>query len=272
MRLRSASLAASLLCGSVVWAGAQTPPTATVQLTATNAPGGSPVLSPDGTYYESPYSGTVNGVLQRLNCVDFFHDVVVGEVWTANTINLGDALTHPSLLSFTRDASVSNALQLYEQGAWLTDQIAPNPQSNSKQTIAIQTAIWAVVDVTTGNNFLSYTPSQWVGSLVTDNTNQDVNSTGYWIGQASNHYALEPTSYYNKFNILSDVNINNSNCLNNAATSYTCTAQEYIYATPEPGSLALFGTGFVALVGGTVRRRRRSAGPDSESVAEVAEA
>src|SRR5438105_1623799 len=47
------------------------------RLTAPFAPGGGAVTA--FGYYMSPYSGTVNGVLQRLNCVDFFHDVMIDQ-------------------------------------------------------------------------------------------------------------------------------------------------------------------------------------------------
>ena len=61
----------------------------TAKLTQPYAPGGSAVTSPFG-YYMSPYSGTINdGTDLRFNCVDYFHEVRIGEVWQATTTNLG---------------------------------------------------------------------------------------------------------------------------------------------------------------------------------------
>lgn len=232
--------------------------TATVQLVAPNAPGGSSVVSPDGKYYESPYTALVNGRTTRVNCVDFFHDVVIGEVWQAYDISLADIATNASLLAYTRNGNLANALQIYEQVAWLTNQYAADPAANKPQTIAIQTAIWAIANTQPGTNFLALTPSQTVGSLDTGPANNNQNSTGYWIGKAQGSYAaLEGTGYYDQFRILTDVNVNNRACQNNAATKYTCTAQEFMYATPEPGTLVLLGTGFAALVGRVKRRKGR---------------
>ena len=74
-----------------------------VKLTAPYAPGGGAVTA--FGYYMSPYSGTVDGSLQRLNCVDFFHDVMIGDTWTAIRTSLGAAISDVSLLVNTRDGS-----------------------------------------------------------------------------------------------------------------------------------------------------------------------
>lgn len=260
-RLRYAAMAAGLALLSPAMARAQS--TVSVTLTAPNAPGGGPVISPNGQYYESPYTASVDGQTYRVNCVDFFHDVVIGEVWKATNINLGQAISDLSLLAYTRNGNLANALSIYEQVAWLTDQYTVNPASDPARTIAIQTAIWAIANTQPGFNFLAYSPSQTVGSLSTAASNTDVNSTGYWMGKAQTSYlALESTGYYDKFQVLTDVNFNNPNCQNNAATSYTCTAQEFVYSTPEPGTLILLGTGFAA-VAGRVKRRKRKGSPEA---------
>ncbi len=131
----------------------------TVVLTAPNAPVNMGAVTAFG-YYMSPYSGTVAGTVQRLNCVDFFHDVSIGDSWQANNVNLGVASTDLDLLKTTRDGSqpnlgllggsLSNTLDLYEQMAYLTAAQPADPGGsgavNYEKTIAIQTAIWAIGD------------------------------------------------------------------------------------------------------------------------------
>src|SRR5437016_1978991 len=121
-----------------------------IVLTAPYAPGGGAVTA--FGYYMSPYSGTVNGVTYRLNCFDFFHDVYLGQQWTAMITNLGAASRNLGLLTSTRDgstggySSLSYVLKLYKEAAWLTDQYTKNPASDPNRSVAIQTAIWSIVD------------------------------------------------------------------------------------------------------------------------------
>jgi hypothetical protein len=93
-------------------------------------------------YYVGSYNGQTgwNGTnfTQNvvLNCVDFFHEIRLGQVWTANVTRLGiDNLTN------TRLAGRSDALTLYRQAAWLTTQYAG--QSNY-QIGQIQATIWSL--------------------------------------------------------------------------------------------------------------------------------
>jgi hypothetical protein len=232
-------------------AGAQS--VVTAQLTAPYAPNAGAVTA--FGYYMSPYSGTVNGATERLNCVDFFHDVSVGEVWTATTVNLGAAISaagvgNYSLLSYTREGSnglytPSTALTIYEEVAYLTTQYGANPALNPTQTTAIQTAIWAIANNQPNNAFTS--TGDYVGSLSTSSA--DVNSTGYWINQAQIAYNKQAAGYYDQFNILTDVN---------HATA-AGGVQEFVYSTPEPGTLSLIGTGLMMMGGVGFRRRRKNA-------------
>jgi len=241
-RLKVSAVVASLSLVAAVSAGAQS----SVVLTAPYAPNGGAVTA--FGYYMSPYSGTVDGTLQRLNCVDFFHDAVVGEQWAAVQTNLGAASANLSLLTGTRDGSngrysLSQALTVYQKVAWLTDQFPTNPASNPTLTTAIQTAIWTI-----SSNDLVHTyvtdpqgSHDFVGTF--DVASADPLSTGYWINQANVNYSQQSSDYYNKFNILTDVT--------NPGT------QEFLYSTPEPATLVLMATGFLGIAGVGIKRRRK---------------
>src|SRR5262245_45399355 len=95
-----------------------------VKLTSPTVPGGTPVIwSPSGfgSFYVSPYSGillTSGNQPVVLNCVDFFHEVSIGQTWLANKTYLNSGN-----LSATR----FNNLDWYLQAAWLTQQYDANP-------------------------------------------------------------------------------------------------------------------------------------------------
>jgi len=253
-RTKLFGVVAGLTLAATGVSGAQT---VTAKLTAPYAPNAGSVTA--FGYYMSPYSGTVNGTTERFNCVDFFHDVTVGQVWTATVVNLGAAILNPSLLLSTRDGtpgvySLGDALNIYEQVAWLTDQMPLNPASDKNRTIAVQTAIWSLANnAPSSPSSMQYanTGDFWanggkVSTINATSTNTDPGSTGYWIYQAQTQSASQAAGYYDKFNILTDVNKANSNSV-----------QEFIYSTPEPGTFVLIGTGLAMLMGLIVYSRRR---------------
>jgi hypothetical protein len=255
---------ATMFAGLTMFASAaHAQSTVTAKLTAPYAPNAGAVTA--FGYYMSPYSGTVDGFTQRLNCVDFFHDVSVGDVWTATTVNLGAAITAAaggdwSLLSYTREGSnglypPSTALAIYEQVAYLTTQYGANPASNATQTKAIQTAIWAIANNQPNNAFTSL--GDYAGTLNVNST--DANTTGYWINQAQTKYDQQVAGYYDQFNVLTDVR------KGTAAGG----VQEFVYATPEPGTMTLIGTGLMMMGGVGFKRRRKNVTEGGELSAEA---
>lgn len=89
-------------------------------------------------YYVGPYVGATGPNFSQnvtLNCVDFFHRIRVGQVWTANTTRLGAAAN----LTNTRFGGLTNGLTLYRQAAWLTTQYAGK---SNYQIGQIQASIW----------------------------------------------------------------------------------------------------------------------------------
>jgi hypothetical protein len=237
---------ASIVTGLALVGGvAQAQTVVTAKLTAPYAPGGTAVTSPFG-YYMSPYSGTVDGGPQyRFNCVDYFHEVTVGETWQATQTNLGSIVnasqagqtaTLNDLLSNTRYGaaySPSVAVSIYQQAALLTTMYTTNPGSNATRSSAIQTAIWEITSP-------GFPDAQRIGV-----GSADENTTGFWIQYAADNYQKQAVGFYDQFNILSDLNQTVSG------------NQEFIYATPEPATLVLLATGFLAIGGVAMRRRKR---------------
>jgi hypothetical protein len=241
-----------------------------------------------GNYYVSPYVGLAGPTSQTLandptvslNCVDFFHDVTQGETWIANVTNLGAAAAagaganadlHNTRLAVDSIANGSsgraagsdaaagvNILQLYEEEAFLTTQYA-NDGGNAAEANAIQTAIWWVASGVAGDPEQGgsvYVQGDGGVDPFTELTNPSYDAsnlnTSYWITYAENN-APTNASYYNQFSILSETGV--------TSTGQT-SAQEYIVqttSTPEPGTLALFATGLLMMVGVGATRSRRKA-------------
>jgi hypothetical protein len=260
MRLRALALGTSLVLAGSVSALAQT--TTTVKITSGGI--GTPVTSgsavagsyPAGTpnFYVSPYSGLINyntatgtGQSVSLNCVDYFHDVYLGDVWTANVTNLGAAAGNLDLLANTRyghaadplapyDAGAyGNVLQLYKQAAWLTTKYDANPGSTPDKTRAIQSAIWTLFNGYDGK----IADAPWFNGPGTD-----INDSAWWVSQSA--------LYANQ------VNLNEFSVLTGNVDAWADgSKQEFlIHTTPEPGTIVLMLTGMAALL--IVMRRRRA--------------
>jgi hypothetical protein len=258
MRLRSLALtAASLLIAASV--SAQT--TTTVKITSgaigtavtsgAAAAGAYPAGTPN--FYVSPYAGLMDyntttgaGNSVSLNCVDYFHHVSIGDVWTASVTNLSSASTNLSLMANTRYGNLGGSgqyaatLELYKQAAWLTLQYDPNPGAagSADKTRAIQSAIWTL--------FNGYTAGAepWF-----DGPGTTIYDSAYWVTQSGLAGNKLSTSALKDFAILTD----------NTDPWASDSKQEFlVHVTPEPGTLLLMITGMVVLF--VVMRRRRAAG------------
>jgi hypothetical protein len=126
-------------------------------------------------YYVGNYSGLMGTakVPVTLNCVDFFHEVYVGETWSANLTNLGTASTGVT----TRFAD----LTLYREAAWLTTQYAGK---SATEIGLIQATVWNLFG------------------------NTGITGSGYWLSQAQANYA---SLNFSNIYVVTDVNKNNAN-------------------------------------------------------------
>jgi len=193
---------------------ATTPSAASVQMTF----GGVNGAQAFGVYL-SPYFGTMDGTDVVLFCVDFANEVQIGQQWDANLTPIASGAD----LGDTRFGAEPDALQLYEQAAWLALQFWSQPAS---QYADIQATIWQLFD-----------------------TNAPAPSSSFWLDQAQANYA---STNYGKFYIIT----------NTGAVEQTGQVQEFLTdalptAAPEPGSELMIGLVLIG-VGCVLRRRRRT--------------
>lgn len=126
----------------------------------------------DFGYYVGPYDGRLEQQSVVLDCVDFANEVSFGQQWAVNLSHIDTQQDLPN----TRFGARVNALQLYQEAAWLTLQYSLNPSSVYGD---IQATIWQLFD--------QFAPSP---------------STGYWLSQAQSSYAA---ANYGNFFVVTNV-------------------------------------------------------------------
>jgi hypothetical protein len=223
----------SVLAGAVCFAAmSQVSGATNLQLTGT---GGTAVNIGSESVYVYPYDFSVNGssATTQLMCLSFNDEITVGESWSVNADTIAQAANGNSTL-----------LTNYEEDAWLYSQITPS--TTQAQETLIQFAVWDILD-----------PS---GVGIASDPYWTANSTGIQnlITQASNAVGSESPDFFNQFVVY----------VPDHDPSYYTSANGYPYGvpqtfigtspTPEPGSLALLGTGLLGM-GGAVRRKMRKA-------------
>jgi hypothetical protein len=187
-------------------------------------------------YYVGPYYGRLEQQSVVLDCVDFANDVGFGQEWAANLSHI-DAQGE---LGNTRFGGSVNALQLYQEAAWLTTQYSVNPPTAYAD---IQATIWQLFD--------RYAPTP---------------STGYWLNQAQANYASG--DYSNFFVVTNIAPVNPTGQIQEFLTVLNPTMPIYpspegtpLYslATPEPRLWGAVALGLICLLA-TARRPRSGPG------------
>lgn len=179
--------------------------------------------------YVGPYMATINGVSTPIVCDDFVDESYVYESWTANVSTLAD-------LSNTKWGSLSDSTTLYEEAAWLTEQLVTAPSSQAGD---IQFAIWTIFDPSAMNG-LSASDQKTVECLIEQAQSQDF-TTEEFAG------------------ILIYTADTNDPILCNGQACANTPPQEFLVYTPEPGELALLliGLSAIAITTGHKKSARR---------------
>jgi len=185
----------------------------------------------DFGYYVGPYYGKLEQQSVVLDCVDFANDVSFGQQWSANLSHINTQ----SDLGNTRFGGRLNAIQLYQEAAWLTIQYSLNPSAYAD----IQATIWRIFD--------QYAPAP---------------SSGYWLSLAQANYTS--ANYANFFVVTNTGPVMPTGQVQEFLTVLDPSMQIYpqlsgtaSVTTPEPRVMGAVG-GLLGIVFLVLRYRKRS--------------
>jgi hypothetical protein len=208
--------------------------------------------------YVSPYYATVNGAPNTpIVCDDFKDDSHLNTSWTGNIVAFSSLAT-PGGLAATAWGSVSNALQLYEEAAWLTEGVLKQAAGTQGQ-INYSFAVWAVFDPSGVASYLDNGGHPSAADIALCNAIfgsggcGSSNVTGGLLGLAQgNSYTL---SEFSNVSIITPL-VNGTTC-----TAGSCPEQEFI-EVPEGGAAVayLFLAG-LCCCGAMLLRSRRGTNP-----------
>ena len=191
-------------------------------VTNTRATGTDPLHSyAAGSFYVSPYLGTLDGQQVFLYCVDFTHNVGVGDVWTVNVTSLG--------ADFTGNTTRFNNAAAYRQAAWMIT------HSGGYSAEDVQDAVWKL-----------FYPALWAENADGTPTNPEFGNAANLLSQAQ--LQGQSVDDFSSFLILTD----------NTPDPVSGARQEFLIVTPEPATVALFATGLLGIIG-VARRRKNTA-------------
>ncbi len=182
-----------------------------------------------GGFYTYPYYFSINnGPQTSLICDNFDNEITIPQTWTANVYSLLTAGTAGNGYY----SNLANAQTMYDAAGLMFEAIATG-QLGSVQG---NWAIWGLFSANARAN------SFWTSSGANVITSQ-------YLGMAETDIAdSDLPAYLDDMVVYTPV----------GGIAGGTGAQEFIgMVTPEPASLVLFGSG-LALVGGAIRRRRRS--------------
>jgi hypothetical protein len=190
----------------------------TVSVTLTGVSGGV-----QGNVYTSPYYATVGNTENvPIVCDDYSHEVYVGESWIASVSTFAD-------LSNTRFGNLVNAPQLYDEAAYLFNELSQVPS----QVGNISFALWAIFDPSDVTTSAGWTTG---GNAI------DPTSAAGWLAnaQAQTYTAGE----FSNFEVLTPCTPSPQGC---PISTSSASAQEYLVRTREPSTVLLLGIGLLAV-------------------------